>query len=57
MQSKDLENGLELIKKKNSNYCFSVMSFPDDLQCTLKSSDNNQINMFDLEHLISYLRV
>ncbi|MCV2533356.1 pseudaminic acid cytidylyltransferase [Enterobacter wuhouensis] len=49
IQAEDLEKGLELIKKKNSDYCFSVTSFPYPIQRALKINDDNQISMFDPE--------
>lgn len=49
IQPEDLKKGLELIKKKNSDYCFSVASFPYPIQRALKISDDNEISMFDPE--------
>ena len=49
IQPEDLEKGLELIKQKNSDYCFSVTSFPYPIQRALKINDDNRISMFDPE--------
>lgn len=48
--SKDLMKGLELIQNTDSNYVFSVTSYPFPIQRAIKIIENNRLEMFQPEY-------
>ena len=49
IRAEDLKLGFNLIKEKNSDFCFTVTSYPYPIQRALKISAENEISMFDPE--------
>ncbi|EFD3773486.1 pseudaminic acid cytidylyltransferase [Escherichia coli] len=47
IRDEDLKLGLNLIKAKGGDYCFSVTTYSYPIQRALKINENNEITMFD----------